>query len=260
MHALTYAPSHYRQKIDKKINRMNHKYHQFESAIEKYQTVSWYKHIQTVLSWVVICAQVLSLINLVQTYTTPSFLGFIATLICAYLATDFINGLVHMLMDNNTHYTSSCGPMIAYFHLHHYKLNYQEKHPVKIYFYESGYKVWLVFYLLLLIYLQHTGVLPCNLNLGLVAFGILSSFAELSHYWCHQPTTNHGMIRFLQKYRLLLSLEHHRLHHVQDNTHYAFLNGISNPLLNVIARVGFKGYKNYSDQYVRAYFKKHQHV
>jgi hypothetical protein len=186
----------------------------------------------------------------------PSLASFIGTLAFAYIATDFINGLVHMFMDNNTHYTSCFGPLIADFHLHHYKLSYQQKHPIKIYFTESGYKVWLAFYLLLLVCLQHARILPCNLELVLVAFGILSSVAELSHYWCHQPTTNHRVIRFLQKYHLLLSLKHHRLHHVHDNTHYAFLNGISNPLLNIIARKYFKGYKNYSDQYVRAYFKK----
>ncbi|MDF1827303.1 MAG: fatty acid desaturase CarF family protein [Legionellaceae bacterium] len=239
---------------DKKTSGMIHKSHQFESALKKYHAVPWYKHIQTLLSWVVVCTQILSLIYLIQTYTAPSFASCIITLICAYIATDFINGLVHMFMDNNTHYTSCVGPFIADFHLHHYKLSYQQKHPIKIYFTESGYKAWLAFYLLLLVCLQHARILPCNLELGLVAVGILSSVAELSHYWCHQPTTNHRVIRFLQKYRLLLSLEHHRQHHVHDNTHYAFLNGVSNPLLNIIARKYFKGYKHYSDQYVRAYF------
>lgn len=239
---------------NKNTRGMNHKFYQFECALEKYHAISWYKHIQTLLSWVVVCTQALSLIYLMQTYTTSNPVSFIITLVCAYIATDFINGFVHMFMDNNTRYTSCFGPLIAHFHLHHYKLNYQEKHPIKIYFTESGYKVWLACYLLLLIYVQQAHVLPCNLNLGLVAFGILSSIAELSHYWCHQPTTNHGIIRFLQKYHLLLSLEHHRLHHIHDNTHYAFLNGVSNPLLNIIARKYFKGYKNYSDQYVRAYF------
>ena len=87
-------------------------------------------------------------------------------------------------------------------------------------------------------------VLDANLNLGLVSFGILSSVAELSHYWCDSAKTN-AFISFLQKYRILLSLKHHRHHHIQDNRNYAFLNGASDPLLNIIAHTLIKENTNY---------------
>ena len=238
-----------------KVKRMNNKFHQFNHAIEKYNSTPRYTQFEIFLSVIVILTQALSLFNLFETYSMQSLPGFLGTLVLAYVATDFINGLVHMMVDNNSHFTSIFGPFIAAFHLHHYKLRYQEKHPIKIYFYESGHKFWLVIYLLLLIYAQHNLHVSPNLNLGLVTFGILSSIAELSHYWCHQQHNNR-MILWLQKYRLLLSLKHHRLHHINDNTHYAFLNGISDPLLNLIARACYKGYKNRSDKYVFAYFQK----
>lgn len=238
------------------IRSMDNKFNQFNYAIEKYNSTSWYTQFENLLSFIVILTQGLTLLHVLQTYSMPNIPSFLATLILAYIATDFINGLVHMMIDNNSHFTSIFGPFIASFHLHHYKLRYKEKHPVKIYFYESGHKFWLVIYLLLLIYAQQNQLLSSNLNLGLVTFGILSSMAELSHYWCHQHTNNNCVIRFLQKYRLLLSLEHHRMHHINDNTHYAFLNGISDPLLNMIARACCRGYKNHSDKYVRAYFAK----
>jgi hypothetical protein len=178
----------------------------------------------------------------------------------AYIATDFINGLVHMIVDNTNHFTSAVGPFIAAFHLHHYKLKYKEAHAFKIYFYESGHKFWLVVYLLLLIFAQKVLPLSPHVNLGLVLLGIFSSIAEVSHYWCHKQKGNHRMITVLQKYNLLLSFQHHRLHHTHDNINYAFLNGMTDPLLNIIARCCYKGYKNHSDKYVQAYFKKNRPI
>jgi len=239
---------------------MNNKCHQFECAIEKYHSIAFYRQFEILLSVIVILTQGLSLFNLIQTYSMPSVPSLLGTLFFAYIATDFFNGLAHMILDNNRHFTSIVGPFIAAFHVHHHQLRYKETHPIKIYFYESGHKFWLVFYLLLLLYAQQKQCLSPNLNLGLVIFGILSSVAELSHYWCHQHRKNNRIVRCLQKYHLLLSFKHHHLHHVKDNTHYAFLNGVSDPVLNIIARICCKGYKNHSDKYVFAYFKKNKQI
>ncbi|NNM59633.1 MAG: hypothetical protein HKM04_07440 [Legionellales bacterium] len=235
---------------------MNIKFDQFNSAIEKYNTIPWYTKFETLLSVIVILCQSLSVINLFHTYDLQGYTGFLGALLLAYIATDFVNGLVHMIVDNNSSYTSIFGPFIAAFHVHHYKLRYKDKHSIKIYFYESGHKFWLVIYLLLLVYVQQMMHMSQNLNLGLVFFGIFSSIAELSHYWCHKQKGNNIVITSLQKYHLLLSFKHHRLHHINDNMNYAFLNGMSDPLLNLIARHCYRGYKNQSDLHVTAYFKK----
>jgi hypothetical protein len=231
---------------------------EFSSAMEKYNIISGYVRFETLVAIFVVILQALSIENLIQTYHFHSGLFFIFSLFAAYLAADFFNGLVHMIVDNNTNYTSIAGPFVAAFHMHHLKLKYIEKHPLKIYFTESGHKFWLVIYLAFLTCSQKYISLNVNLNLGLVTFGLLSSVAEVSHYWCHNPPKNNVIVHLLQKYHLLLSLKHHRVHHLYDNMNYAFLNGISNPLLNIIARNYYKGYKNHSDKHVAIYIKNFQ--
>lgn len=233
----------------------DNKVNEFSSAIDKYHAFSLYVKFENCLAVIIVAFQVLSVIHLIKTYHYQGGLLFITSLCIAYLATDFFNGLVHMIVDNNTNYTSIAGPFIAAFHIHHLKVKYTPKHPLNIYFTESGHKFWLVIYLALLIYSQKYITLNPNLNVGLVLFGILSSIAEVSHYWCHNPPKNNSCILFLQKYRILLSLKHHRAHHIGDNINYAFLNGVSDPVLNIIARHFYKGYKNHSDQHVKRYFK-----
>ncbi len=228
---------------------------EFSSAIEKYNTFALYMRFETFLAIIVVTFQLLSMVNLVHNYHHQGGFLFIITIFLAYFATDFINGLVHMIVDNNANYSSIVGPFIAAFHMHHYKRKYTEQHALKIYFTESGHKFWLVVYLILLVTLQKKFKIEPNLNLGLVAFGIFASIAELSHYWCHNAAKSNPLIIFLQKYHVLLSIRHHRIHHTHDNLNYAFLNGMSDPLLNVIARKFFKGYKNNTDLHVSTYIK-----
>ena len=205
----------------------------------------------------IVTLQAITLFNLIYTYKNTSFFYLIIALILAYVATDFINGLVHMFMDNNTHYTSIVGPFIAAFHLHHAKYTYQMRPTLKVYFDESGTKFWLLVYLIFLVNLQLIFSLSAPFNAGLVAFGIFSSIAELSHYWCHNATDKNKLILWLQNHHLLLSKEHHKDHHCFDNIQYAFLNGITDPLINLIARYHYKdkGYKNYADEHTSAYIQ-----
>lgn len=226
---------------------------EYKSAIEKYKNIPWYVRVEMIISILVIFLQFFTLVHLCFQYQEGRIIYIFGSLIAAYILTDFVNGLVHMIVDNSQQYSSLTGPFIAAFHLHHVKLNYETIHPIKIYFYESGHKFWLAVYLALLLILQMVLNLNFCLNLCLVAFGILSSVAELSHFWCHNQKQTNRFIRFLQKYRLLLSMHHHQFHHKQDNTHYAFLNGVTDPLLNMIAKHFFTGYKNFSDKHVSAY-------
>ncbi|MCX5856843.1 MAG: hypothetical protein NTZ57_02870 [Deltaproteobacteria bacterium] len=171
----------------------------------------------------------------------------------AYVLTDFINGLVHMYMDNNDRYDSVAGPLIANFHMHHKIPRYKRNNLLLVYFNETGSKVWLVGYLLAVSLLLEVGLDPVVLYI-LVYIGILSSFAEVSHYLCH--TSPAKMSIFLGNIGILLSKRHHAEHHIEDNTSYAFLNGFTDPLLNLIAARFYKGYKQTTDlhylQYVAA--------
>lgn len=226
---------------------------EFQVAMDRYNRVPFYTHISRMISLAVMCLQLISIMNLIHLWQVATPLSLIFAFLCAYITTDFINGFAHLYMDNNTNYNSRFGPFIAAFHLHHVKPKYATKHPLEIYFYESGTKFWLVAYLILLILIQSLFTLPFTLLFGLTCIGTLSSFAELSHYWCHNAKDSHTMIRFFQKYGLLLSREHHLPHHRDDNTHYAFLNGVSNPLLNKIAGYFYRGYKQHTDKHAEAY-------
>jgi sterol desaturase/sphingolipid hydroxylase (fatty acid hydroxylase superfamily) len=151
----------------------------------------------------------------------------------AYLITDFISGLVHMYMDNNDRYDSLAGPLIANFHLHHKIPLYKKNNLFIVYFNETGSKIWLVGYLLLLSFIQGRFDVHSIVAYTLVYIGILSSVAEVSHYLCHSSTST--MARFLGSADVLLSKRHHAIHHLQDNANYVFCNGWTDPLLNRIA-------------------------
>lgn len=238
-------------------NKLAQKIKEYQIAMEKYKNINYYARLEFFFSIIIIALQLITTIQLVQQYNSINIFAIFITLFFSYFLTDFINGFAHMIVDNNDHYTSIVGPFVAAFHLHHIKLTYEKKHPLKIYFDESGHKIWLVFYLIILFIIQNVTHLNFYLNLCLVSIGVLSSVAELSHFWCHNKKQTNRLIRLLQKYHLLLSMKHHKLHHQQDNINYAFLNGMSDPILNIIAKYFFLGYKNFSDKHVKIYYKNH---
>ena len=223
---------------------------EYEQAMDSYHRSFFFQHLGLVVAVVVMALQAVSLANVPWAWEMFSA-RYLTCFIFAYLAADFINGFVHMWMDNNDDYTSAIGPLVAIFHLHHKAPVYRSRHPLAIYFFESGSKNWLVIYLGLVVLAQLTFGLPAPLSFILVSIGILSSVAELSHYWCHN--SSHPVIRGLQHAGLLLSPEHHEIHHRQDNTHYAFLNGATDPLLNFIAKHMFDGYHQRADLHAAAY-------
>ena len=175
----------------------------------------------------------------------------LVALVAAYLLTDFINGLVHMYMDNNDRYESIDGPLIANFHLHHKTPVYTQRNLLLVYFLETGSKVWLVGYLLLVVALEALFEINSTVLYTLVYIGILSSVAEVSHYLCHSSLS--PVAQFLARIGLLLSKRHHAPHHLRDNISYAFLNGFSDPLLNLIAAACCKGYKQQTDLHYAQY-------
>ena len=169
----------------------------------------------------------------------------------AWLLADFVNGLVHMYMDHNARYDSVAGPLIANFHLHHKIPRYTQHSLPVVYFFETGFKIWQApFLAMIALLLQVDWLSPLFLHI-LVYTGILSSVAEVSHYLCHNSVSSFAM--FLGDCRILLSKKHHAVHHLQDNVSYAFLNGLTDPLINPIAKRFFKGYKQNTDLHFASY-------
>lgn len=222
---------------------------QFNAAMELYEKGGVYKLIGKLVSLSNVALQfyLLSLLFTVSISLPLRLLSVFA----AYLVTDFISGLVHMYMDSNDNYDSPAGPIIAAFHLHHRTPLYKKNNILLVYFNESGSKIWLVGYLLTaVILLGTTSVHPVLASL-VIYVGILSSIAEVSHYCCH--VTDSRISRLLICFGLFLPKKHHGRHHVADNVNYAFLNGMTDPLLNIIARKISRGYKNTTDRHYAAY-------
>jgi sterol desaturase/sphingolipid hydroxylase (fatty acid hydroxylase superfamily) len=222
---------------------------QFNVAMERYKTLSRYHIFNNLVSVLNVSLQI-SLLYLVW----PHSIGVgwqVISLLIALVVTDFLNGLVHMFMDNNDRYDSIFGPFIANFHLHHRIMQYKKNNLVLVYFNESGSKVWLVGYLFAVYLLIDVTWIPPVARYVLVYVGILSSVAEVSHYLCH--SSDSALTMFFGDLRVLLPKRHHARHHLNDNNNYAFLNGISDPLLNRVASVVYPGYKQTTDLHYAHY-------
>lgn len=232
---------------------LNQSIFEFNQAMARYHRYPIFHKAGFVISTLIVTLQIVTTLHLLMHYQLTSIASLLLTLLGAYFLTDLINGLVHMIIDNNTHYLSFAGPFIAAFHLHHQQPQYSDNSLLKIYFFESGSKFWLVIYLVFVLFIQWCYVPTANVNLCLVAIGVFSSLAEVSHYLCHNAKSENRIIAFLQKYHILLSKEHHLHHHHQDNINYAFLNGVSDPIINFISKRYFTGYKNHSDIHAASY-------
>lgn len=224
----------------KAINLYNHQ--------KKYQLVNRSVSVFVLMLHLIVCVNLLHDLN-VPSVTVP-FHKIIIIFAIAYIVTDLINGLIHLFMDNNDNYESVFGPFIAYFHMHHKNIKYSHSSAIYVFFYESGFKIWLFYYLLLVLLMQMQIVMNIYINLLMVCFGLLSSFAEVSHYWCHNSRGN-PVIQCLQKLRIILPMKHHSRHHLNDNVNYAFLNGMTDPIINVIAKLVCRGYKMHTDLHVK---------
>jgi len=226
---------------------------EFAQAMQRYHARFFYRTFSLFASCFIVPAQLLTLCSLIMRPSPACLWGLLPYFLIIYLAADFINGLIHLYMDNNTDYCSPLGPFVAAFHLHHRQPRYRDLHPLKVYFYESGGKFWLIPYLSVVLYCQWFQHLSFYADFFLTLFGILSSLAEVSHYWCHNAGEGQTVIRTLQKIRILLPEKHHAKHHVDDNTHYAFLNGVTDPLINFIAGKLCAGYRHHADLHALAY-------
>jgi len=228
---------------------LKEKQQQFNAAMERYNSRKGYALFGTAVSGANVSLQTWLLWQL---WPLSIDVGSqLAALLIAWVLADFVNGLVHMYMDDNDRYDSLAGPLIANFHLHHKTPLYQQKSLPVVYFIESGSKIWLVPCLAVTALLTQLDGISLLLLHILIYTGVLSSVAEVSHYLCH--TSASPFARLLGNCGVLLGKRHHALHHLQDNVGYAFLNGITDPLINSIAARCSRGYKQHTDLHYATY-------
>lgn len=225
------------------------KQREFNAAMERFNGNRMYKKIARAVATVNVALQIHLL---VQVALLPIGIAeLLAALLLAYLATDFISGAIHMYMDNNDRYDSLAGPWVANFHLHHKRPVSRKKPLWKVWFDETGSKVWLVGYLVAVALVLERGLVTPFVSHLLVYIGVLSSVAEISHYLCH--TSSGPIADFLGQIGVLLDKKRHARHHLSDNNNYAMLNGWSDPLLNLLATKLVPGYKNTTDLHFATY-------
>ena len=216
-------------------------------ALARYHSDPFYARLGNAVSWAVLTGQGLLLL-----LTFRDTLGWgvaLLALALAWLAADLLGGVVHLLMDHHDTYTGRLGPLTAAFHQHHTRPRYEEKPLPQVYFHESGFKLWLPPFLALGAGLALAGGLgPFALRVWAWT-GVLSSVAEVSHYLVHSHHRRWAEV--LASAGLLLSRRRHARHHREDNVGYAFLNGWSDPLLDLVARRWFPGYKRGTDLHFR---------
>lgn len=222
---------------------------QFNSAMELYENKKIYKLFGKFVAAANVSLQAFLLFRVLN--LSIGWVWQLTAIAAAYLVTDFINGLVHLYMDNNDDYESAAGPLIANFHLHHKIPRYMDNNLAVMYFMETGSKVWLVPYLCAIVFLSYLPGLSPVLLCTLVYTGILSSVAEVSHYLAHNSTSPAAAV--LARAGLLLPKRRHARHHLEDNVSYTFLNGVTDPLVDLIAKTYSAGYKNGTDLHYAKY-------
>lgn len=225
------------------------KQQQFADAMARYNGSSKYQWFSISVALSNILLQTWLIVKLWPRLADLGLLQWVVVAGLILYLTDLLNGFVHMLMDNYSGYTGLAGPLVANFHLHHKTPLYKKRPILMVYFFETGSKIWLVAYLLILaVFMDHLSYLIAIL---LVGIGIFSSLAEVSHYLNH--TSRSPLLSALMRMGLLMSKKHHAKHHTRDNMNYAFLNGWSDPVLNHLARFLFSGYKKGTDQHFENY-------
>lgn len=173
--------------------------------------------------------EALVLIKLAQDFATPAqvvgtpltIMIFCGLLVLGYLTADFISGFVHFLGDNfGNEKTPFFGPAyILPFRIHHVNPTDITKHG---FFATNGNNSLVSLPPLTLFYL----VLPTQnifayFFLSYVFAVLLGIFATNQfHKWAHFEQVKSPVIRWLQKSRLILSRDHHQIHHTSPYDRY----------------------------------------
>ncbi len=227
---------------------LKEKQQDFNAAMLRYHQQKRYIYMQKFISVFVILAQIILFVDM-STFSLSVY-WHIPIFFIAYFITDLINGLGHMYMDNSDKYRSWMGPYIASFHLHHRTPKYKDHNLFVMYFNETGTKLWLLPAYSVVLLLSYFEINEFVLTL-FIYIGVLSCIAELSHYLCHNSSAK--SVRFLQKIGILLSMSRHKKHHAGSNEQYTFLNGMSDFIVDAIAKKLYVGYATTTDRHYETY-------
>lgn len=200
-----------------------------------------YYRIIEILAVAVFCVYViLSSVTLLRgliLFLSPTTIILLLTLfLFGYLAADFVSGFVHFLGDNyGDPQTPVVGPnLIAAFREHHVDEQAITRHD---FFDVNGSNcIGSILILIPAYHLLDPDMTRTDLFIlsTIYSFLILLFFTNQIHKWAHQ-SSRPAIVTWLQQKKLILSPEHHQVHHTAPHDrYYCITTGWLNPLLERI--------------------------
>ncbi|RHX92946.1 fatty acid desaturase CarF family protein [Leptospira stimsonii] len=156
-------------------------------------------------------------------------------ILISWIGADFISGLVHFLGDSiGSEKTPILGPGFIFpFRDHHVDPKGITRHD----FVETNGNNCLVSLPILIYYVffwKSSGIVSSLIALFwfFLLWGIFAT--NQIHKWAHQDSPA-GIVKILQKYKMILGPEHHKIHHtVPYDTYFCITTGWLNPILRYI--------------------------
>lgn len=163
----------------------------------------------------------------------------LSTAVCAWLAVDLLSGLLHFAFDSwgSVHTPLIGNAFIRPFREHHVHPQEMTRHDFVELNGASGLACLPILGVAAVLPLTSMAWMAVQAALLFVALGAFVT--NLCHKWAHtEATLTPRLIRWAQRHRLVLSPEHHRLHHTTPfNSHFCMTNGWLNKPLNAWLRL-----------------------
>lgn len=173
-------------------------------------------------------------------YLTNSFWTLFIAFPFAWIAGDVITGIVHWLCDTyGTVNTPIFGPaLIRHFRSHH---TYPKDICISPFAYTVG-NVAIATVLTLPLPMYFLIKNPESITLAVITFtysiiALLTLMTNQFHKWAHLESEKiPNYIKFLQKNKIILEPNHHKIHHTKPySSYYCITHGLTNPFLEKIS-------------------------
>lgn len=180
-----------------------------------------------------IILSVFVIISIIRIQFTEIGLGTaLIVFLIAYVYTDLLSGVLHIILDNERSLNLSIVSSLARgFQEHHRTPN--TIHEMSLYDHLYTMHLPLV--------MAFPPVVLMNFNMGYFVylnFVIMLHLMQMAHRWAHMPSSRvHFIVKFLQHVGLLVSRKNHLTHHDNVyNTNFCIMNGWFNAPLNFAVR------------------------
>lgn len=177
--------------------------------------------------------------SLINMYHQNTLWFLLLSLPIAWVASDFLTGIVHWLCDTyGTVNTPLFGQtLIRNFRSHH---TYPKDLCISPFVFTVGH-VALVGLFTLPLAISVLIKYPSSLIASSIGFTygmiiLLTALTNQFHKWAHlEPEKVSNTIKFLQKHKVILNPEHHNIHHTRPfSNNYCITHGLNNPFLEKI--------------------------